>query len=185
MANDDTSNINNIAFELLIRPLRNNYVMEEKIKNFFDKNKEIISEIAGLTTHILEEDLKEALSIQKGYFKNKKGEYLFVKGIEVTNDTGNLLRMGFNGEDRGVWVHYVSLTKDSIIYNDIPIAAFINQTNPRLNKPDVLMVPTTKEDFEEQLTKTVKNIISDYQEKRDIREYLNVFDEWDQLMNSK
>lgn len=156
--------------------------MEERIKNFFDKNKEIIAEIAGLTTHILEEDLKEALSIQKGYFKNKKGEYLFVKGIEVTNDIGNLLRMGFNGEDRGVWVHYVSLTNNSIIYNDVPIATFINQTDPRFNKPDVLMVPTTKNDFEEQLTKTVKNIISDYQEKRDIREYLNVLNEWNEIL---
>ena len=158
--------------------------MEERIKNFFDKNKETIAEIVGLTTHILEEDLKTALTIQKGYFKNKKDEYLFVKGIEVTNDTGNLLRMGYNGEDRGVWVHYVSLTKNSIVYNDIPIASFISQTDPRFNRPDVLMVPTTKEDFEEQVMKTIKNILSDYQEKRDIQEYLNVFNEWNQLIKS-
>lgn len=158
--------------------------MEEKIKQFFNKNKEVVAEIAGLTTWILEQDLKEALSIQKGYFKNKKGEYLFVKGIEVTNDTGNLLRMGFNGEDRGVWVHYVSLKKHSIIYNDVPIASFTNQTNPNFNKPDVLMVPTTKEDFEEQLTKTVKNIISDYPQKRDIHEYLNVLNEWNELVKN-
>lgn len=159
--------------------------MEEKIKEFFDKNKEIIAEIAGLTTWILEQDLKEALSIEKGYFKNIKGEYLFVKGIEVTNDIGNLGRMGFNGEDRGVWVHYVFLTKDSIIYNNVPIAVFTNQTNPRFNDPDVLMVPTTKEDFEEQFTKTIKNILSDYSEKRDIHEYLNVLNEWEKLVNLK
>lgn len=158
--------------------------MEEKIKEFFDKNKEIIAEIAGLTTWILEENLKEALSIQKGYFKNIKGEYLFVKGIEVTNDIGNLGRMGYNGEDRGVWVHYVSLTKDSIIYNDVPIDSFINQADPNINTPDALMVPTTKEDFEEQLTKTINNISSDYPEKRDIREYLNVLKEWEEINKS-
>ena len=157
--------------------------MEEKIKEFFDKNKEIIAEIAGLTTWILEQDLKTALSIQKGYFKNKKGEYLFVKGIEVTNNTGDLLRMGFNGEDRGVWVHYVSLTNKVILYNDVPIASFVNRTDPRFVNELDLMVPTTKEDFEEQFTKTIKNILSDYSEKRDIHEYLNVLNEWEKLIN--
>lgn len=157
--------------------------MEEKIKEFFDKNKEIIAEIAGLTTWILEQDLKTALSIQKGYFKNKKGEYLFVKGIEVTNNTGDLLRMGFNGEDRGVWVHYVSLTNKVILYNDVPIASFVNRTDPRFVNELDLMVSTTKEDFEEQFTKTIKNILSDYSEKRDIHEYLNVLNEWENLIN--
>lgn len=157
--------------------------MEEKIKEFFDKNKEIIAEIAGLTTWILKQDLKTALSIQKGYFKNKKGEYLFVKGIEVTNNTGDLLRMGFNGEDRGVWVHYVSLTNKVILYNDVPIASFVNRTDPRFVNELDLMVPTTKEDFEEQFTKTIKNILSDYSEKRDIHEYLNVLNEWEKLIN--
>lgn len=157
--------------------------MEEKIKEFFDKNKEIIAEIAGLTTWILKQDLKTALSIQKGYFKNKKGEYLFVKGIEVTNNTGDLLRMGFNGEDRGVWVHYVSLTNKVILYNDVPIASFVNRTDPRFVNELDLMVPTTKEDFEEQFTKTIKNILSDYSEKRDIHEYLNVLNEWENLIN--
>ena len=159
--------------------------MASKIKDFLEKYKEIIAEIIGLNPWILERDLKDAVSIQKGYFKNKKGEYLFVKGVEVTNDIGNLLRMGYNGEDRGVWVHYVYLTKDSIIYNDIPVASFINQTDPRFNKADVLMIPTTKEDFEEQLTKAIKNILSDYQEKRDIREYLDVLNEWNQLVKSE
>lgn len=159
--------------------------MEEKIKEFFDKNKEIIAEIAGLTTWILEEELKEALSIKKGYFKNIKGEYLFVKGIEVTNDIGNLGRMGYNGEDRGVWIHYVSLTKDSIIYNNVPIGLFTDQTNFRLNEPDALMVPTTKEDFEKQFAKTISNILSDYPEKRDIHEYLNVLNEWEEINKSE
>lgn len=156
--------------------------MKEKIEQFFDKNKEIIAEIAGLTTKILEQDLKNALSIQKGYFKNKKGEYLFVKGIEVTNDITNLGRMGFNGEDRGVWIHYVSLTNKLILYNDVPIASFVNRTDPRFAEESDLMVPTTKEDFEEQFTKTIKNILSDYSEKRDIHEYLNVLNEWEKLM---
>lgn len=159
--------------------------MISKIKDFLKKYKEIIAEITGLNLWILERDLKDAVSIQKGYFKNKKGEYLFVKGIEVTNDIGNLLRMGYNGEDRGVWVHYVYLTKDSIIYNNIPIASFINQTDPRFNNPDTLMIPTPKEDFEEQLTKTIKNILSDYHEKRDIQEYLGILNEWNQLIKSQ
>ena len=43
----------------------------------------------------------------------------------------------------------------------------------------------TKEDFEEQFTKTIKNILSDYSEKRDIHEYLNVLNEWKKLINLK
>lgn len=155
--------------------------MNDKFIKFIEDNKEVLNEILGLTPNILKDHLKEALQIQKGYFKNKKGEYQYVKGIEVTNDIGNLCRMGFNGEDRGVWIHYVLLNEHSVLYNDVPIFMFTNKMNPAWTKPEDLLVPTTKEDFMQQLAKTIGNIVAPYQEKRDINEYLDVLNGWSDL----
>ena len=151
-------------------------------KRFVKANKEICDEVRGLTPDILEKDLIDAAKFKKGYYKNKDGLYIYVKGIEVTNDTGNLLRMGFNGEDRGVWIHFCEVDDKRVEYMDLPIASFsCSYFNPRWCKPSQLMKPTTKEDFDAQVQKAVGNICADYTEKRDIKEYIDYMKKFDKL----
>lgn len=156
-------------------------VTDNRVIDYFKAHKEIIDEIEGLTEWKLREDLQEAVQFTHGYFKNKKGEYRYLKGIEVTNDTGNLCRMGYNGEDRGVWVHYCEVDDKHVIYNDVPIGVFTYWLNPSCVSDKDVFVPTTKEDFDQQVQKTVQNIISDYQEKRDAKEYLDFLNGWNGL----
>ena len=121
---------------------------KSEMDEYDSKYKEVMDEIVGLTGWILEEDLKDAVKYAKGYYKNNKGQYLFIKGIEVTNDTGNLCRMGYNGEDRGVWIHYAFIDEHQIMNNDIPIGMFMFYTNPRCVDDEHVFTPTTKEEFE-------------------------------------
>ncbi|MBP5721977.1 MAG: hypothetical protein J6X18_00130 [Bacteroidales bacterium] len=144
-----------------------------ELKKFSDAHSEIISEIAGLTPGILERDLERAKNYQKGYYKNKKGVYWHVKGIEVTNDIGNLLRMGFNGEDRGVWIHYCEVTDHSIKDNDVPVCSFCSLFDARFTSADQLMRRTTKEDYENKVAEVTKTVLSDYVQKREVSEYLS------------
>lgn len=145
-----------------------------KMKVFCNENKDVLERVNGLTWQKLKEDLEEAVQYQRGYYKNDKGEYCYVKGIEVTNDTGNLLRMGMNGEDRGVWVHYCYLEDRRVGYVDVPIATFLMKHDARFTNPDELMKPTTREDFEEQVKRTIQNIVADYPEAVDVQHYLDV-----------
>ena len=155
-------------------------ISDPRIVEYFKAHKEIIKEIEGLTEWKLFEDLQDAINIQHGYFKNDIGEYLYVKGIEVTNDTGNLCRMGYNGEDRGVWVHYCEIDDRRAIYNDIPVTTFTYFMSNAVEEKKRLK-PTTKEEFEQQVQKTIQNFISDYQEKRDINEYYDFMSGWNDL----
>lgn len=66
----------------------------ERLKQFSTENAEVLSEIYGLSLGTLKRNLEKASKYQRGYYKNKRGEYIHVKGIEVTNNTGDLLRMG-------------------------------------------------------------------------------------------
>lgn len=155
-------------------------ISDPRIVEYFKAHKEIIKEIEGLTEWKLFEDLQDAINIQHGYFKNDIGEYLYVKGIEVTNDTGNLCRMGYNGEDRGVWVHYCEIDDRRAIYNDIPVTTFTYFMSNAVEEKKRLK-PTTKEEFEQQVQKTIQNFISNYQEKRDINEYYDFMSGWNDL----
>lgn len=155
-------------------------ISDPRIVEYFKAHKEIINEIEGLTEWKLFEDLQDAINIQHGYFKNDIGEYLYVKGIEITNDTGNLCRMGYNGEDRGVWVHYCEIDDRRAIYNDMPVTTFTYFMSNAVEEKKRLK-PTTKEEFEQQVQKTIQNFISDYQEKRDINEYYDFMCGWNDL----
>ena len=105
-----------------------------------------------------------------------------MKGIEVTNDTSNLCRMGYNGEDRGVWVHYCEIDDRRAIYNDVPVTTFTYFMSDAVEEKKRLK-PTTKEEFEQQVQKTIQSFISDYQEKRDINEYYDFMTGWDDICN--
>lgn len=153
----------------------------DKLAKFGKERKEIMEEIQYLTPHILKEHLEEAVQYKKGYYKNKKGQYEYVKGIEVTNDTSNLCRMGYNGEDRGVWIHYCIIDDDSVRQFDCPVFMFSSQFNPRITPKDELMKPTTKEDFEAQVERTIKNLVADYQEKRNPQEYLDYINGFEKI----
>lgn len=155
-------------------------ISDPRIVEYFKAHKEIIKEIEGLTEWKLFEDLQDAINIQHGYFKNDIGEYLYVKGIEITNDTGNLCRMGYNGEDRGVWVHYCEIDDRRAIYNDIPVTTFTYFMSNAVEEKKRLK-PITKEEFEQQVQKTIQNFISDYQEKRDVNEYYGFMCGWNDL----
>ena len=158
---------------------------EDEIKNAADycfSHNDILKEIGGLTLYKLQEDLKEAVTYNKGYFKNDKGEFRHIKGIEVTNDTSNLCRMGFNGEDRGVWVHYCEVDDKRVIYHDMPINSFLYFLNPFCRTEDEVFKPTTKEEFDEQVKKTISNIISDYTETRPAEEYLEFVNSLTKIM---
>jgi hypothetical protein len=155
-------------------------ISDPRIVEYFKAHKEIIKEIEGLTEWKLFEDLQDAINIQHGYFKNDIGEYLYVKGIEITNDTGNLCRMGYNGEDRGVWVHYCEIDDRRAIYNDIPVTTFTYFMSNAVEEKKRLK-PITKEEFEQQVQKTIQNFISDYQEKRDVNEYYDFMCGWNDM----
>ena len=86
---------------------------------FIADNKAIYDNIKYLTISVLHEKLKFAKSIKCGYFKNDDGSYLYIKGIEVYGDVGDLCRMGYNGEDRGVFAHYVTIDANGMtIHNE-------------------------------------------------------------------
>lgn len=152
-----------------------------KMKAYTNEHEYVLGRISGLTWHRLKRDLEEAVQYQRGYYKNAKGEYRYVKGIEVTNDTGNLCRMGMNGEDRGVWVHFCEVNDRKAGYYDVPISMFTSKHDARFTAPDELMKPTTREDFEAQVQRTMRNIIADYAEAVDAQHYLDVMNGVDAL----
>lgn len=146
-----------------------------KVAAYNEANKEILNRISGLTLGILLKDLEEASKYEKGYYKNKNGLYMYVKGVEVTNDLGNLCRMGFNGEDRGVWIHYCTVDDRSVSYSDVPMSTFnVCFFNKRYCKPADLMHPTTKEDFETKVKEVIATCCADYTESVNPVEYKKV-----------
>lgn len=157
-------------------------VFLNKLKVYSDAHKEILGKISGLTQDKLLEDLKEASKYEKGYYKNNNGVYIYVKGIEVTNDLFDICRMGFNGEDIGVWIHYCIVDDRSVDYIDTPVSVFeTTYFNKRWAKPNELMHPTTKEDFETKVRETVKTLCADYTEAINPMEYHKVVSGWAQL----
>ena len=145
----------------------------KRLQAYQDEHGEVLRRTNGLTTSVLIKDLEKAAKYTLGYYKNDLGEYRYVKGIEVTNDLWNLCRMGLNGEDRGVWVHFCELNDRKAGYYDVPIAAFIPKHDPLLTKPEELMKPTTKEDFDAQVERTIRNICAPYPESVDPQAYLD------------
>jgi len=156
--------------------------LSKKLQKFGEDNKEVLAKIAGLSLDRLIEHLKEASKYKNGYYKNRKGEYIHIKGVEVTNDTINLGRMGFNGEDRGVWIHYCLVDDKSVTYIDCPVFMFSGTYfNKAACKPDELMHKTTREDFEEKVRNTVETLCGEYKEAVDPKEYLKVTKGWNKL----
>ncbi len=150
-------------------------MLMNKLETFISEYKEILDKMSGLTCDKLLSDLQEAVKYQKGYYKNGKGDYIYIKGIEVTNDTGNLSRMGYNGEDRGVWIHYCLVDDRSVTYIDSPISVFSGcYFNEALFKPEELMYATTKEDFEDKVKKVIEILTKDYSENVNPKEYYDV-----------
>lgn len=156
-----------------------------KLNAYSDAHKEILERTSGLTTDILLKDLKDASKYKKGYYKNKKGVYIYVKGIEVTNDLTNLGRMGYNGEDRGVWIHYCMVDDRSVNYMDVPVSVFnVTYFNKGLTNPDELLRPTTKEEFEAKVKETVNALCADYTEDINPKEYQKVVKRWLKLYDN-
>ena len=145
------------------------------------KNRDIMAEVIGLTEWKLRDDLAKAVKYKKGYYKNAKGQCIYVKGIEVTNDTSNLLRMGYNGEDRGVWVHYCIADERTVSYNDVPVNTFAFFLNEGCVPQDEVFKPSTKEEFERTVARAVANFTSDYEEKRNVEEYVDFFGKLDEI----
>ena len=159
-------------------------MLMNKLETFISEYKEILDKISGLTCDKLLSDRQEAVKYQKGYYKNEKGNYIYIKGIEVTNDTWNLSRMGYNGEDRGVWIHYCLVDDRSITYIDSPISVFSGcYFNEEVFKPEELMRTTTKEDFEDKVKKVIEVLTDDYSENINPKEYYDVANEWCNLCN--
>ena len=159
-------------------------MLMNKLETFISEYKQILDKMSGLTCDKLLSDLQEAVKYQKGYYKNEKGNYIYIKGIEVTNDTWNLSRMGYNGEDRGVWIHYCLVDDRSITYIDSPISVFSGcYFNEALFKPEELMHATTKEDFEDKVKKVIEVLTEDYSENVNPKEYYDVANRWYNLCN--
>ena len=155
-----------------------------KLKDYAYAHKEILNRVSGLTMDILLKDLKDASKYKKGYYKNKRGAYIYVKGIEVTNDLSNLCRMGYNGEDRGVWIHYCMVDNRSVNYIDVPVSTFnVTYFNKRWAKPDELLHRTTKEEFEAKVKETVNTLCADYTEDINPKEYQKVVKGFCKLYN--
>jgi hypothetical protein len=90
--------------------------------------------------------------------------------------------MGFNGEDRGVWIHYCIVEDKSVTYIDTPINLFTaNYFSKQYCKPKELMHPTTKEDFDNKVKSTVETLCTSYTEAIDPEEYYNAIKEWQEL----
>lgn len=158
------------------------YKRLKKLKTYSDAHEEILNRTSGLTTDILLKDLKDASKHKKGYYKNKKGVYIYVKGIEVTNDLSDLCRMGYNGEDRGVWIHYCMVDDRSINYIDVPVSTFnVTYFNKRWAKSDELLHRITKEEFEAKVKETVNTLCADYTEDINPKEYQKVVKGWCKL----
>ena len=154
----------------------------DRTLEFVKQNVEILGKLKGLTIGVLEDQLKEAIKCNKGYYKNNKGHYVFVKGIEITNDTSNLCRMGFNGEDRGVWIHYSEITDKRVMYDDVPVFVFTSRMNPNVTAEDEILKPISKEEFDAQVVKTTNNIIAEYKEELDPVKCLKIVQEEIELL---
>ena len=151
------------------------------INKLMDENKEIVNEICGLEIETLYEHLQLAKKYNKGYYKNKDGEYLFVKGIEVTNNTGDLCRMGFNGETRGVWVHYCLISDTECVNTNVPVFTFDSKFDPSLTEPKKLMKSTTKRAFNRKMKSVISKMAKQYESKREVSEYLDFLDKFIEL----
>ena len=169
------SKTNNQTEDLLNKCLRS-------LKALYNKHKVILNKTSGLMLEPLVEQLNEAVKYKTGYFKNEKGVYIYIKGIEVTNDTSNLLRMGMNGESMGVWIHYTLVDERSINYIDTPIYSFTVPYFSKLAKPEDKMHPITKEDFDTQVKMITENFCSPYQDAINPKEYLNVINKKEALI---
>lgn len=155
--------------------------IEKKLAAFSESRKEVASDIKGLMLDKLIEDLQEAVKYKRGYYKNQKGEYLYVKGIEVTND---MSKTGYNGESRGVLIHYSEVSDTCCEAYSVPLVMFHSKFDPEFTDEKELMKPTTKEDFENKVKSTVEDICSDYQEKRPLDDYIQVVTEYVELLES-
>ena len=156
----------------------------DKLKKYVDVNKEIFDKTIGLTTDILLDNLKDAIKYEKGYYKNDNGVYIHIKGIEITNDLTNICRMGYNGEDRGVWIHYCLVDDRSITYIDSPISVFSGcYFDEEVFKSEELMRTTTKEDFEDKVKKVIEILTNDYSENINPKEYYDVVNRYRNLCN--
>ena len=69
-----------------------------------------------------------------------------------------------------------------VSYRDVPIFVFTGKFDPRFTSKDELMRPTTKEDFEQAVQRTVENINADYPESVEPKEYLDVVTEWGKML---
>lgn len=156
---------------------------EDKFRRFVDKNSDIVNRIDGLDQVRLAKDLKLASKFKCGYYKNKAGTFIHVKGIEVTNDTGDLLRMGFNGEDKGVWVHYCIVDDTSIINTSKPVNTFSCYFSKDWNTRTGVMRKVTKEEFDKKVEEVTRSINSDYESAIDPNEYLKVVRKFNKLLD--
>lgn len=162
-----------------------NKTIDELIKEIdehYKKNEELYNEIDGLTHGFLERDLEEAVKYNRGYFKNDDGEYMFLKGIEVDNNTGNLCKMGYNGEDRGVWARYVIISDNKVLDLNHPISMFTSNFSRMFVAEKKVFRETTKEEFDAQVEKTIRSMCAPFDQKREPKEYLDALKEGDAIM---
>lgn len=153
-----------------------------KLKSYASEHEDILKLADGLSTDKLLTDLKEAMKYHKGYYANSRSVFIYVKGIEMTNDVADLCRMGFNGEDRGIWIHYCIIDGRSVSYVDVPISSFVvNYFDRRYCKKDELMHPITKEEFEGKVRDTINVICSDYEKAIDVNECYKVIKKFEEL----
>lgn len=107
-------------------------------------------------------DLNLAAEIKPGYYKSRQGT-LYVQVHGVTIDTSrDLGRTGYNGEDRTVWLTWTELLNNSIVKVCQPIATFF--CTFMLNKPDKLLIKTTKREYDKAIQVALQNMLTTVQD---------------------
>lgn len=119
--------------------------IEDKLEQLRKDNADIFECTSKLTISKLIDDLEDAVKFRKGYYKNAKGSYFYIRGVEIDGSC-SLLRGGMNAEDRGVYVHFTEVSKTQLYAGDMNIVQLAYLMAP-MNTEDKLE-PATEQEFD-------------------------------------
>lgn len=114
--------------------------------------------------------------VKTGYFMSTDGSaYVHGKGIEIDGSC-DLGRSGFNGEDIGVFVHFVEVTSRSICEYDVPVCQFWSMQSEYSG--DKRLVTSDKQAFDAAVQRAQAAILADYAPAVPIDKQVKLIEKW-------
>jgi hypothetical protein len=119
--------------------------------------------------------LQDAVKFSKGYYKNDAGEFYYFRGVEIDGSC-DLFRGGFNAEDRGVYIHYSSISKYNLFIGDMNVIQVAYMMT--CVEPDKILKPCTEAEFDEAYAKFTSKLKYEPEVCEDPQLYLDTYNEY-------